>query len=199
MVRVATLFMAGLAVLANGLEAPIPGYTVQDFVWEVEPWNNGTLVNITGPVEHVYDTLKKLNPDSVKNISITGTPDSPNAVEFGDIKCGALTWNWGAASYYRIWEGVQYLKGVPGKPAASPGPGSCGRVSCSWKSAIWWCNDKKTENILPGFYSIADCAWELCQKCKENTSGEPGDDYCRGQHFVNKDWNCIVRYDGDKC
>ena len=37
--------------------------------------------------------------------------------------------------------GIEYLRGVPGKPASGPGPGNCGRVSCWGESAIYWCND----------------------------------------------------------
>lgn len=35
-----------------------------------------------------------------------------------------------------IKQGVAYLRDVPGRPGMPPGPGSCGRVSCSDKSAI---------------------------------------------------------------
>jgi len=41
----------------------------------------------------------------------------------------------------RVREGVQYLRRVEGKPQRGPGPKSCGRVSCSWNAAIYWCND----------------------------------------------------------
>lgn len=40
-----------------------------------------------------------------------------------------------------IWEGINHLNHVCGTPVSKPGPGICGRVSCSYNSAIWWCND----------------------------------------------------------
>jgi hypothetical protein len=49
--------------------------------------------------------------------------------------------NFESANYIRIKEGVNYLRGVPGRPWLAAGPGKCARVSCSWNSAIWWCND----------------------------------------------------------
>jgi hypothetical protein len=40
-----------------------------------------------------------------------------------------------------IINGIEYLGKVRGVPTNGPGPGNCGRVSCSSNSAIWWCND----------------------------------------------------------
>lgn len=37
-----------------------------------------------------------------------------------------------------ITQGVDYLRGVKGKPVN--GARQCGRVSCEWHAAIWWCN-----------------------------------------------------------
>jgi hypothetical protein len=45
------------------------------------------------------------------------------------------------ASRETIAEGIAYLRGVSGQPSAGPGPGACARVSCSYASDIWWCND----------------------------------------------------------
>lgn len=54
-----------------------------------------------------------------------------------DVTCN----NYDQAISSRIKEGIRYLRGVNGKPSNGPGPGNCGRVSCSYNSAIWWCND----------------------------------------------------------
>ena len=40
-----------------------------------------------------------------------------------------------------ILMGMQYLRGLSGTPTNGPGPGNCGRVSCSDAAGIWWCND----------------------------------------------------------
>ncbi|VBB79469.1 Putative protein of unknown function [Podospora comata] len=37
--------------------------------------------------------------------------------------------------------GIHYLRAIPGKAKNGPGPKNCGRVSCSWDSAIYWCNE----------------------------------------------------------
>ncbi|KAM7194190.1 hypothetical protein V8F20_008110 [Naviculisporaceae sp. PSN 640] len=194
MIRLATFIMTALAVVVSGLQAPIPGYTVTEVVWEVNPWNNGTLLNITGPVEHVVEVLEEINPDLIKNFTHSD-PGAPNNAELSDIKCGALSWGWQRALHERIYEGAEYLKTVQGRPVQGPGPGSCGRVSCSYQAAIWWCNDNKVTKTLPGFATIGDCAKELCNACTEKDD----DYYCRGQSFQPGNWNCIVRYDNDRC
>lgn len=44
-------------------------------------------------------------------------------------------------------DGIAYLKSVTGTPVNGPGPGTCNRVSCSYNSAIYWCND--VSRLLP--------------------------------------------------
>jgi hypothetical protein len=52
---------------------------------------------------------------------------------------------------------VRYLRRVQGRPRNGPRPGNCGRVSCSYKSAIWWCNDVSnylTNNLVLETYDF---------------------------------------------
>ena len=49
---------------------------------------------------------------------------------------------WTACRVDTIDDGIYYLeKKAQGIPGEGPGPASCGRVSCSYNAAIWWCND----------------------------------------------------------
>jgi hypothetical protein len=48
---------------------------------------------------------------------------------------------WSSARSKPISNGIKYLRGLSGHPRAGPGPGNCARVSCSYQSGIWWCND----------------------------------------------------------
>ncbi|KAK0655328.1 hypothetical protein B0T16DRAFT_311408, partial [Cercophora newfieldiana] len=50
-----------------------------------------------------------------------------------NCKCGNDS---GEAETDLIRAGIRYLRHVNGVPQNGPGPGACGRVSCSWKSAI---------------------------------------------------------------
>lgn len=54
------------------------------------------------------------------------------------VKCNG---RWVQCNLAAIRDGYRYLWGLKGKPTNGPGPGNCGRVSCSYDSAIWWCND----------------------------------------------------------
>src|SRR3954468_14109313 len=40
-----------------------------------------------------------------------------------------------------LQDGINYLRGISGSCRANPGPGSCGRVSCSYNVGIFYCND----------------------------------------------------------
>ncbi|KAK3314492.1 hypothetical protein B0H66DRAFT_641876 [Apodospora peruviana] len=198
MLRIAIFVMAFLAVQVLGLSAPIPGYTVEDFTWRVDPFNNGTMVNITGTVEQVYDELAKVNPgrfspDAVNNITAFSKRGVDNK-ELYYVHCGDQGWGWQPAWKDQIEIGVRYLMGVSGAPTQGPGPGSCGRVSCSEKSAIWWCNDNKVSWTLPGFSTIATCAHILIDTCADH-----GEIKVVGQNFHTDNWNCIVREDYDHC
>lgn len=41
-----------------------------------------------------------------------------------------------SASRLAVIDGIYYLRDIPGRPGMPPGPGACGRVSCSDASAI---------------------------------------------------------------
>jgi hypothetical protein len=56
----------------------------------------------------------------------------------GDWNCG---YGDEGADVGAIRNGIRYLRGLNGNPTNGAGPGNCGRVSCSYDSAIWWCND----------------------------------------------------------
>ncbi|KAM7206551.1 hypothetical protein V8F20_002677 [Naviculisporaceae sp. PSN 640] len=209
MLNIAILLTALMAVKivirqVLGLDAPIHGYTVVDIIWSVDAFGNGTLVNITGPVQSVYSQLEIINPDLVKNInaSSNGTDSLFQGLKEG-VRCNkSLDPNnkwWQPAVTEYIVDRIKYLRGVPGKPEASPGPGECGRVSCSYNGAIWWCNDSKEDKTLDSFGDIADCAEQIVDLCSEELA--PGRARVLGQNFMppKDDWNCIVRRDTDNC
>lgn len=58
--------------------------------------------------------------------------------------------NWGRAGVAPLWDGIDYLEHVPGTPRHAPGPGECARVSCSFNSAIYWCNEVRTCILFTG-------------------------------------------------
>lgn len=129
-----------------GLQAPIEGYGVVDLEWEVEVSPGGPVQKFNGTIERVHEELVKLNPNWDADYALEAPAHGEKRdilVERANFKdsayfCGG---RWPETDSIWIGYGIDYLRRVSGKPSNGPGPGNCGRVSCSFKSAIWWCND----------------------------------------------------------
>ncbi|GMG03635.1 unnamed protein product [Aspergillus oryzae] len=135
---IATFFSLG----AQALEAPIDGYGVEDFEWEVEASPSNKL-RLRGTIEEVTNQVRSIK-SNYKYERRDGTNASTASLEkhYDEESLVCYPNGWGAADGNTVQEGVEYLKNdVAGKPTNGPGPGNCGRVSCSYNNAIWWCND----------------------------------------------------------
>ena len=141
-------YQAQAQTRAHGLQAGarIPGRNVVELSWEVPISPGGPVVTLNGTVQEVYAQLLKINPNYGSQLG--PTTDSSSAYEGNSelnspeyeiktIVCGAYY----PALVARIEEGIKHLRSVPGSPGNGPGPKDCGRVSCSWNAAIYWCND----------------------------------------------------------
>ncbi|KAK8038606.1 hypothetical protein PG993_007017 [Apiospora rasikravindrae] len=177
---------APLAALAAALEAPIPGYRVEEMQWEVDV-GHGQTESLNGTVEEVFARILEVNPE----FQLAPAPaPAPGAAEArglqpekrGKLVCGGFP----RGSVLYLNQGVNYLRGVPGRPGNGPGPGACGRVSCSYNSAIWWCNDNTFFKQLDSYDQIANSAKNTINKC-----AVPG--MVSGQNFEDGKWNTIVR------
>ncbi|KAJ0344842.1 hypothetical protein CCHR01_02556 [Colletotrichum chrysophilum] len=193
-------------------QAPITGYSVYVPEWEVQAFPGGEIQIIGGTVEQVLDELRKINPNydedfGIGNVTESGLTDivGPKA----DFEGAATVCDgWELANTARIREGISHLDGVDGKPHRGAGPASCGRVSCSYNSAIWWCNDvsdldfnhlpsdpadkwiKDTKaKELNSFREISDGALYVIKKCRVGESTRVA-----GQAFHKDNWNVIVRW-----
>ncbi|KAL4733705.1 hypothetical protein BDV11DRAFT_175437 [Aspergillus similis] len=180
------------------LEAPIPGYGVEDFTWEMDTTPGGPTVLLNGTVQEIYAELLKINPsydgdfaDTLAAAQAMAETETKSETEAGaaslhkrlPVTCN----NYDEAITRRIREGITYLRGVSGRPTNGPGPGNCGRVSCSYNSAIWWCNDNTSAKTLPGFNNIADGAQVVINHCA------PTDVYVAGEEDHNDNWRAVVR------
>ncbi|CAI0651084.1 unnamed protein product [Colletotrichum noveboracense] len=195
---IALLPLAALAAKAatvgsTASQAPITGYSVYVPEWEVQAFPGGETQIISGTVEQVLDELRKINPNydedfGIKNITESGLTDivGPKA----DFEGAATVCDgWELANTARIREGISHLDGVDGKPHRGAGPASCGRVSCSYNSAIWWCNDDTQAKELNSFREISDGALYVIKKCRVGESTRVA-----GQAFHKDNWNVIVRW-----
>lgn len=97
---------------------------------------------LNGTIQEVVAQAVEINP-SYKLSSAKRAVDT-SAIEARSLtKRNIICGNWPLADKGRILEGINYLNHLPAsdRPTNGPGPGNCGRVSCSYNSAIWWCND----------------------------------------------------------
>lgn len=132
-------------------DAPVPGYGVVELQWNLTA-PDGSPVTVTGTVEDVDRQISERNLTFPVGDSVSVNPLTtpvPLSVE-DDIESFFCFGRWPGANIKRIRQGVNYLRGLRGtRPTNAPGPGFCGRVSCSWNSAIWWCNDVSIPEV-PG-------------------------------------------------
>lgn len=118
--------------------------------WEVEITPGGPTTVLNGTIEEVHDELLQLNPDWDEEYAGNSTDSELTErdsgfelfarTDFSDAEyhCGG---RWPKCRTTFVNQGISYLRRTKGKPTNGPGPGNCGRVSCSFNSAIWWCND----------------------------------------------------------
>lgn len=135
-------------------EDPLQGRDIFTPEWEVEVKPGGDTVVLNGTIQEVHTQLLELNPNWDTDFKDDGL--DKREADFGDwaddtagldkrANFNGASYNcwgrWGAVSREHIQSGINYLRRVRGKPRAGAGPSKCGRVSCSYNSAIYWCND----------------------------------------------------------
>ncbi|KAK1245541.1 hypothetical protein MKX08_005170 [Trichoderma sp. CBMAI-0020] len=204
--RYATITLAVLAKLSLALvaRAPLPGYGVEDFTWEVQAYPDGPLMNLTGSIDDVHAQLVQINPNYERDFPLVTaieersdtTSLSEKALDkrFGPV-CGPGGHGWKEAQQGYLNDGIRRLRSAQGQPTNGPGPGNCGRLTCDRHNTIWWCNDNPFTFSLPGFNTIADCVKVLLDQCARRVGPEW---WVVGQNFNGNNWNCIVRLD-DTC
>lgn len=131
-----------------GIEPPLPGYEVEVLQWEVPVSRDGRTAVLNGTVQQVYQQLLEINPNYEAEFGTVEEIHAP-ALAQTDRPSKALdkqdTWSdcgrFDPARADPIWAGIDHLNHVSGTPWSGPGPRACSQVSCSYNSAIWWCND----------------------------------------------------------
>ncbi|KAF3768517.1 hypothetical protein M406DRAFT_71513 [Cryphonectria parasitica EP155] len=172
-------------------------YKMIDLGWNVRINDTHTLP-VTGTVQDVLEALREVDPNYMTAriqepmLAHDGLSDSPPArISRRSHKpttqvCrvpGHKT-----ATLVYIWQGIFHLDSTDGQPSNAPGPGECGRVSCSEGAAIAWCNDNKETKVLESFSDVADGAARLARDCQLF----PGAGRAGGQQFFEDGWNVMV-------
>ncbi|KAG6362894.1 hypothetical protein INS49_007989 [Diaporthe citri] len=167
-----SFFLAAPTFANDIMEGPTGNYTMADVKWEV-PISPDRTDTVTGTVEDVTRHLQVLAPEILQAIN-TSAPglEAPTSdpVPFGgalvktpapnEVKCEVFNFR---ADAQAIHSGILYLSKLSGKP--SNGPNSCGRVSCSYDSAIYWCNDNSDTYTLDSWSMVADGAQAVMNAC----------------------------------
>ncbi|EGO56232.1 hypothetical protein NEUTE1DRAFT_83301 [Neurospora tetrasperma FGSC 2508] len=130
-----------------------------------DPTLNATALQILTPPEPLTvlppdDTITiTSNSSTMSTLSIATTgPWIAGCIQVDNIGTGS------PASSKHIREGIKYLRGVPGQPQITHY--GCSQVSCSYKSAIFWCNEELGWGLrLNSFADIADGAQAIMDRC----------------------------------
>ncbi|KAK0666739.1 hypothetical protein QBC41DRAFT_338878 [Cercophora samala] len=170
-----TFFAVGalLTQLVHGaLQPPVDGYSVVDVQWSlpVDPSNpNGARESVTGTIEEAIAQMEAAHPGwnqtFTSNIKFADThtlltrDDNPVRDSW---ECNYKV-NVGPANSVNIRDGARYLSAIDSPPPKNA-PLGCGRVSCAYNSAIWWCNDNSFEYEIT-WKNIASSAWTLQDEC----------------------------------
>ncbi|KAL4917803.1 hypothetical protein BDW62DRAFT_201359 [Aspergillus aurantiobrunneus] len=165
--------------------------------WEIAPTPDATPSTLTGTISELHAQLRALNPnydsdwnDPEPQPQSQPSPDnglalSPRSPDH-DVDCWDHAVEWGVP-VKGVKEGIETMRGFRGHPYLGAGPGECARITCSWNSAIWWCNDNLKPKRLPSFDNIADGAQVILDHCTDNRETVVGE-----LNHADK-WRVIVR------
>ncbi|KAG8162584.1 hypothetical protein KVR01_008349 [Diaporthe batatas] len=186
---------------------PLANATIVDLKWTV-PISPGRTDTVFGTIEDVARHLSVVDPkrfaanqDSIYDGVTASPPDHPAVSDSTkDDQDGLYDVGRAVCRLYddakgnTIMTGIEHLRALVG-PASLPA-NACGRVSCSWDSAIWWCNMSDRFLTLDSFGRIADGAQDLMNSCAfiqdEKHIGPFSGNQAFGYEHVNK-WCTVVR------
>lgn len=175
----------------KALDSPIAGYRIETLQWSIQ-MGPGHFEVLNGTIQEVMAQAQEINP----NFEIPAVPEAeekrsvslaPSSSSRLNKRAHEICGIFPSASKFRIQEGISYLNRLPAgdRPLLPPGPGACGRVSCSYNSAIWWCNDVSSFFLFLFYHYRGDFQWKQLHKEMLITSTNPWKNYhsCRTEVF----------------
>ncbi|KAK4174394.1 hypothetical protein QBC36DRAFT_357655 [Triangularia setosa] len=176
----------------------LAGYNIVPIQWELpakadDP--NGKKVTVNGTIQEAIAQMDAGYPGWHRTFEAQLHTDTNNsapilaaaAEEPESYDCDI---DGDAASQYRIGQGITYLRGLSGTAKNGPGPGNCGRVSCAYNAAIYWCNENGFEKEVQ-WGQIADGGEFVYHNC--STQDWQGVGKAKGQVNYKDKWNVVVR------
>ncbi|KAI1180656.1 hypothetical protein F4777DRAFT_573886 [Nemania sp. FL0916] len=204
--------VAGLSKLEHDPNGHTGDFHERDIMWTGQIEENGKIMSFWGPnLQAIESQIRQRNPsftwslepetESETEASLATAADNDNdtsSSSSGNGNSDGVSCHVGAnpafASVYHIRQGINYLHKIHGNCTIGPGPGNCSRVSCSYQSGIWFCNDNPYPKSVP-CSTFGDRAADIIYDCYAH--GHFPIDSVQGQAFAPDGWNVIVA--GAKC
>ncbi|OTA52106.1 hypothetical protein K449DRAFT_427368 [Hypoxylon sp. EC38] len=193
--------LTGVAIMFRAFSLPLEGqhglpsgYSRSNLTWTGNITNNGPEMSFNGSsFQDIEVQILQANPE----FSWNDHQDTNDSITLSTrakhhLSCDPNNIWWAQA--FRIQEGIDYLRGKTGTCSMVAGPRVCTRISCSYKSAIWWCNDNDYP-IQEDCSVWSDYAQDILDNCQTNDASSR----VRGQEFSTNDWNIMVGFDDDHC
>ncbi|KAI0157474.1 hypothetical protein GGR57DRAFT_511048 [Xylariaceae sp. FL1272] len=148
-----------------------PQDTLSTITWTLPIVEGGENYEFSGTVEEVVAQVNSKRAE----LGIEPLHDSYNDTEIPDdsavhkrsyIGTECKKGRGGPADDQRILQGISYLSKLKTTCKNGAGPGNCGRISCSWNSAIYWCNDKTTDSEVYDCSMFASYAQHVYDSCE---------------------------------
>ncbi|KAI1772961.1 hypothetical protein F4818DRAFT_443846 [Hypoxylon cercidicola] len=179
--------MGPIGNMYNGMP---DGYTLGNVTWTGNITANGPEISFTGhSFQDIEAQIRQANPNfdwPDHNVADLSLPNK--AVD--RLSCD-LPQFWYADKFH-VDDGIEYLRGKTGRCHIDAGPQFCSRISCSYDSAIFWCNDRDSRLSI-------DCnLWaQYAQDVRDACTTDDPSEHVKGQEFSTYDWNIIIGY--SKC
>ncbi|RYP89194.1 hypothetical protein DL769_000164 [Monosporascus sp. CRB-8-3] len=124
----------------------------------------GSIQDVTRQLKNFGDP-ERVFPSTKRGCDIVVDKEPPS--DNREVTC--RSGGGGPVSQRTINDGISYLKSLPdnlrcGNQPPEPGKGACGRISCSYHAAIWWCNHN-THTVEFKCNLFAKYAQNLVDKC----------------------------------
>lgn len=170
-------------MLADRSNSIIPGYEIVEMSWEIQAFPDGPNITVKGTIEDAVAEVTELNPnwktdfDFDNRVAAASTDNIPWD-EWDRVICRNFPEDFYLKKNNALSRGVIYLQHTKGVPKEQPGPRRCGRVSCSYNAAIYWCNDvfsiflnRLFNSCLPYLASRGHRTRKLCLDCRGSAEG----------------------------
>ncbi|KAI7309610.1 hypothetical protein KC315_g12920 [Hortaea werneckii] len=168
------------------------GYEIVPAKWTGEIVPGEGPVTLEGCVESLREQILKINPDYFKNQDKTSASSTLAARTIGGCRGRAIGKNvqcgvpYGTVHGSDISSGLVYLSNIGG--CMTLGGKQCSRVSCSYNSGIFACNDN-SDTVQAPFSLISDIGGDMFGQC---AGFDDGADFT-AQAFTDEGWNVLMK------